>query len=307
MRFRGSRLDPVRQIVGIGVAGIQEAASFHHQLHGVDRRTPGVPSERTGACRLGMHADRLGDLPALLDFRHVLVLDPFQAVAGDIPAGLLHGRDHLGIALQCGGDAEHRGRQFAFAEYPPQPPEAGARTIFEHRLDVGVALARPGLRAQHVGQERLRGAVAVQNVVLAALFEIHHELHGDARVARPFRIGRAAAVAAEIARVTGLCHLDFLEADFLRALPQHGLAERGQVFQPRGQGDEMIAGELAHLAGEVHAAIGEQDLGLADAAGIEDDLAGRSGRGSPGFRTAWLCETPRRSWAPAVLRNGPGR
>ena len=37
----------------------------------------------------------------------------------------------------------------------------------------------------------------------------------------------------------------------------------------------MIAGELAHLAGEMHAAIGEQDFGLADAAGIEDDLAGR--------------------------------
>src|SRR4029078_3506889 len=37
----------------------------------------------------------------------------------------------------------------------------------------------------------------------------------------------------------------------------------------------MVAGELTHLAGEVHAAIGQQDLGLADAAGIEDDLARR--------------------------------
>src|ERR1700744_109765 len=37
----------------------------------------------------------------------------------------------------------------------------------------------------------------------------------------------------------------------------------------------MIAGELAHLAREMHAAIGEQNLGLADAAGIEDDLARR--------------------------------
>src|SRR5829696_5948637 len=69
--------------------------------------------------------------------------------------------------------------------------------------------------------------------------------------------------------------LHFLEADFLRALPQHGLAERGQVLQPRGQGDEMIAGELAHLAREVHAAIGQQDFGFADAAGIKNDLAGR--------------------------------
>ena len=138
--------------------------------------------------------------------RHVLVLDPFQAVAGDIPAGLLHGRDHVRISLQRGGDAEHRGRQIAFGEHPPQPPEAGARAIFEHRFDIGVALAGPGLRTQHVGQERLRGAVAVQDVVLAALLEIHHELDRDARVARPARIGRVAAVAAEVAGVAGVGH-----------------------------------------------------------------------------------------------------
>ena len=37
----------------------------------------------------------------------------------------------------------------------------------------------------------------------------------------------------------------------------------------------MIAGKLAHLARKMHAAIGQQDFGLADAAGIKDDLAGR--------------------------------
>src|ERR1700731_3405018 len=37
----------------------------------------------------------------------------------------------------------------------------------------------------------------------------------------------------------------------------------------------MIARELAHLAGETHAAIGQQDFRFADAAGIENDLAGR--------------------------------
>src|SRR6267378_7385257 len=37
----------------------------------------------------------------------------------------------------------------------------------------------------------------------------------------------------------------------------------------------MIAGELAHLAGEMDAAIGQQDFGFADAAGIKNDLAGR--------------------------------
>src|SRR5437763_12559388 len=37
----------------------------------------------------------------------------------------------------------------------------------------------------------------------------------------------------------------------------------------------MVAGELAHLAGEVHTAIGKKNFGFADAAGIKNDLAGR--------------------------------
>src|SRR6202521_4614289 len=37
----------------------------------------------------------------------------------------------------------------------------------------------------------------------------------------------------------------------------------------------MIARELAHLAGEMHTAISQQDFSFADAAGIENDLAGR--------------------------------
>ena len=38
---------------------------------------------------------------------------------------------------------------------------------------------------------------------------------------------------------------------------------------------KMTAGELPHLAGETDAAIGEEKLGFADAARIEQELAGR--------------------------------
>src|SRR5262249_43174093 len=86
---------------------------------------------------------------------------------------------------------------------PPQPPEAGARAVFVHRLDVHVALPRPGLGTEHVGQERLRGGVAVQDVALAALLVIDHELHGDSRAVRPARIGRIAAIADKIAGIAG--------------------------------------------------------------------------------------------------------
>jgi hypothetical protein len=50
------------------------------------------------------------------------------------------------------------------------------------------------------------------------------------------------------------------------------LSDLGQFFQTGGQGDEVVAGKLAHLAGEMDAAIGQQDFGFADAARIRDDL-----------------------------------
>ena len=91
-----------------------------------------------------------------------------------------------------------------------------------------MALSRPQLHAQYVGQERLRRAVAVQDVVFAAFLKVHDELHGGPRIARPARIGRVTAVTIEIPRFG---HLRGLEADFLRAVPQHGLAEGRQILQ----------------------------------------------------------------------------
>src|SRR6516225_8768091 len=116
----------------------------------------------------------------------------------------------------------------------------------------------------------------MQDIVLASFLEIHHELDGHPRMLRPTRIGRVAAIAAQVSWISRDGHLlNFLKTDLLRALPQHGLAEGGEVLQSRGQCDEMITGKLAHLACKAHTAIGEQNFGLADPAGIKDDLTGR--------------------------------
>ena len=132
----------------------------------------------------------------------VAVVDPFQAVRGDLPLRLLHGGDGLrgcaaiAVATRIDGD-----RDVALGESAPQPPEAGARAVFVDRLHVHVALAGPGLRADDLRQERLGGGVAVQDVVLAALLVVDDELHRDHRAARPFRVGRVAAVADHVARI----------------------------------------------------------------------------------------------------------
>ena len=99
MRLRTTRPDPVWQVVGVGVAEIKQTAGFHQKPERIDRGASGVPAERGCAGRLGVDAHRRRDLDALLGLRHVLVLDPFQAVAGNVPAGLLHGRDHVRVPL----------------------------------------------------------------------------------------------------------------------------------------------------------------------------------------------------------------
>src|SRR5262249_56608961 len=80
-----------------------------------------------------------------------------------------------------------------------QTSRAGA--VFVHRFDIHVALSRPRLRAKHVGEKGFRSGVAMQDIALSTFLVIHHELDGDARAARPARVGRIAAVAGEIARI----------------------------------------------------------------------------------------------------------
>ena len=135
--------------------------------------------------------------------REILVLDPLQAVARDLPVRLLHGADGFRVARQRGRDAVDGERNVLAREQPPDAPEARARAVFVDQLHVHVALAGPRLRADDLRQERLRRRVAVQDVVLAALLVVEDELHGEPRAARPFRIGRIAAVADEVAGIGG--------------------------------------------------------------------------------------------------------
>src|SRR5688572_12785138 len=82
-----------------------------------------------------------------------------------------------------------------------EPLETGTGTILVDRFHVHVALARPGLGADDLGEKGFRCSIAVEDIVLAALLVIDDELHGDIGALRPVRIGSGAAIALEIAGV----------------------------------------------------------------------------------------------------------
>src|ERR1700753_2752429 len=73
--------------------------------------------------------------------------------------------------------------------------------------------------------------------------------------------------------LAGPCGSALFEDDVLGAVPEHPLAQGRQLLAAHGDGQEVVAGELADLAGEADAAVAEQDFALAQAAGIEDELA----------------------------------
>ena len=65
-----------------------------------------------------------------------------------------------------------------------------------------------------------------------------------------------------------------LKTMLLRAFPEHAAPELAQVLVPLDDRREVVSRERARLARERDVAVGEQELGLADAARVEDQLAG---------------------------------
>ncbi len=63
-----------------------------------------------------------------------------------------------------------------------------------------------------------------------------------------------------------------MEDDLFRAFPKDLPTQGSQIVRSFGNGKEMVAGQLTDFAGEADPAIGEQNLGLADAARVKQDL-----------------------------------
>src|SRR5215207_3702565 len=65
------------------------------------------------------------------------------------------------------------------------------------------------------------------------------------------------------------------EEDVLGAFPDDASPRLFELIAPIDDGEEMVAGELAEFAGEAGRAVGEEDFGFAEPAGIEQHLARR--------------------------------
>ncbi len=98
-----------------------------------------------------MGGDGLVEVGAFDFFGDVLVVDPAVAVGGDFVAGVQHGFDGLGVALQGHGDAEAGERVIVAGEQAEEAPEAGAAAVFVEAFHVHVARAGDGLRVGDVG------------------------------------------------------------------------------------------------------------------------------------------------------------
>src|ERR1700740_1192113 len=81
--------------------------------------------------------------------------------------------------------------------------------------------------------------------------------------------------AGSVAALSAPCNLsDELETNVLLTFQKRLAPEGVDVFETFGQREEVVARQRAGFRGEAHIAVGEQELGLAHPAGIEDDLAG---------------------------------
>ena len=140
-----------------------------------------------------MDQDRLVDVAFFLGLGHVGVTDPAQSVRRDLPTGLLHSCNRLGVTLQGHGDPEDRDRDAALGEQPVKTPEACPAPVLILGLGAHVAHVRQ-LAHGLLGQKRLGDAVPVKDRVLAAFLIVDHELDSQTGATRPARVERVSSI-----------------------------------------------------------------------------------------------------------------
>jgi len=90
------------------------------------------------------------------------------------------------------------------AQDPHDLPEADTAAVLEVRLNIEVARIRQRLTS-HVGQNKFRMRIPMQNVVLAALLVIQDHRHRDPGIIRPAWVRWLTRVANQVTRISAHC------------------------------------------------------------------------------------------------------
>src|SRR5262249_34370189 len=99
---------PVRELVVVGVAVVEEAVFLHEKAPRVDAgRVTAVPADRTFPHGLLERGDGARDLRALGGFRELEMLDPSPTVTTDIETRIADRPRRRRIALERQGAAEY--------------------------------------------------------------------------------------------------------------------------------------------------------------------------------------------------------
>ena len=142
-------------------------------------------SERPRARRFGASLIP-SRMRGFLGLGKILLVDPLQAVAGDVPVGVAHGRDYFrirasAVAIPITVTGMPRGEL---------APAARSRRASRTRLDSTFMWRWTGRGARgDIDGKASEAQLAVQDRILAAFLEIDNELDGDACPARPASIG----------------------------------------------------------------------------------------------------------------------
>jgi hypothetical protein len=188
---------PVRQVIIVRIAVVQETSLFGDEPARVGTRTTGVPTNGPLANEPGYNIDIAGDVGPFDIFRNQLVVDPAVTVTCDLKATVLDLGDRRRVALQRHTDCIDSRRYQPMAQNPRDFPETHATAVFEIRLDIEVACIRQWLTA-YVGQDIFGVRIAVQNVVFATLFVVQNDGDGDAGVVGPPWIGWGTGVSGQV-------------------------------------------------------------------------------------------------------------
>ena len=80
-----AKTGPIRQVITIAIRNICKLVRLSGKANRIVGTTPRVPAARRSADNFGMQTNCLRNLGAFLVFRHVFVLDPFQAMTSNFP------------------------------------------------------------------------------------------------------------------------------------------------------------------------------------------------------------------------------